>query len=161
MARLAMNECLRTSERDRRQNTWRCSLSQECVEEGGYQILSPTTRAASVRGIAIKFLYQRLGTMTDYRNIPDYDNLPPVKGMPKGCAWGVFDKDGKDKFGTINLITPEVVKEAVKGSSRERVNCFGVKQVEDSRLYVIKWPGPMRRSRIGQRATCCQDAGAY
>jgi hypothetical protein len=53
--------------------------------------------------------------MTDYRNIPDYDNLPPVKGMPKGCAWGVFDKDGKkDKFGTLNLITPEIVKEAVK-----------------------------------------------
>jgi hypothetical protein len=53
--------------------------------------------------------------MTDYRDIPDYDNLPPVKGMPKGCAWGIFDKDGKkDKFGTLNLITPEVVKEAVK-----------------------------------------------
>jgi hypothetical protein len=36
--------------------------------------------------------------MTDYSNIPDYDNLPPVKGMPKGCAWGVFDKDGKRKL---------------------------------------------------------------
>jgi hypothetical protein len=35
--------------------------------------------------------------------------------MPKGCAWGIFDKDGKkDKFGTLNLITPEIVKEAVK-----------------------------------------------
>lgn len=53
--------------------------------------------------------------MVDYSNIPDYDNLPPVEGMPKGCAWGIFDKDGKkDRFGTINLITPEVVKEAVK-----------------------------------------------
>jgi hypothetical protein len=53
--------------------------------------------------------------MTDYSNIPDYDSLPPVKGMPKGCAWGIFDKDGKkDKFGTLNLITPEIVKEAVK-----------------------------------------------
>jgi len=41
--------------------------------------------------------------------------LPPVEGMPKGCAWGVFDKDGKkDKLGTINLITPAIVKEAVK-----------------------------------------------
>lgn len=52
--------------------------------------------------------------MSDYSNIPDYDNLPAVKGMPKGCAWGVFDKDGKkDIYGTINLITPDVVKQAV------------------------------------------------
>jgi hypothetical protein len=53
--------------------------------------------------------------MTDYSNIPDYDSLPPVEGMPKGCAWGIFDKSGtKDKFGTLNLITPEIVKEAAK-----------------------------------------------
>ncbi|KFZ11035.1 hypothetical protein V502_07785 [Pseudogymnoascus sp. VKM F-4520 (FW-2644)] len=33
--------------------------------------------------------------------------------MPQGCAWGVFDKDGKkDIFGTLNLLTPEVVKSA-------------------------------------------------
>ena len=31
----------------------------------------------------------------------------------QGCAWGVFDKDGKkDVFGTLNLITPEVIKAA-------------------------------------------------
>jgi len=48
-------------------------------------------------------------------NVPDFDNLPEVKGMPKGCAWGVFDKDGKkDVFGCLNLITPEVIKGAVK-----------------------------------------------
>ncbi|GAD93112.1 hypothetical protein MYCGRDRAFT_103601 [Paecilomyces variotii No. 5] len=30
---------------------------------------------------------------------PQYDDLPPVDGMPKGCAWGVFDKDGeKDRW---------------------------------------------------------------
>ena len=45
--------------------------------------------------------------MTDYRNIPDYDNLPPVKGMPKGCAWGIFDKDGKK---IITLTKIEVAK---------------------------------------------------
>ena len=33
--------------------------------------------------------------------------------MPQGCAWGVFDKDGKkDLLGTLNLLTPEVVKGA-------------------------------------------------
>jgi len=52
--------------------------------------------------------------MADYSNIPDYDDLPAVKGMPQGCAWGIFDKDGKkDNLGTINLITPDIVKAAV------------------------------------------------
>ncbi|PTD06392.1 hypothetical protein FCULG_00011873 [Fusarium culmorum] len=33
--------------------------------------------------------------------------------MPQGCAWGVFDADGKkDVFGTINLLTPDVVTAA-------------------------------------------------
>ncbi|KAK1978936.1 hypothetical protein LZ30DRAFT_751772 [Colletotrichum cereale] len=46
-------------------------------------------------------------------NLPDYDDLPPVAGMPKGCAWGVFDKKGKkDVHGTLNLLTPEVIKKA-------------------------------------------------
>jgi len=31
----------------------------------------------------------------------------------KGCAWGVFDKDGKkDVYGTLNFITPDVLKAA-------------------------------------------------
>ena len=52
--------------------------------------------------------------MADAAKLPDFDDLPPVNGMPKGCAWGLFDKDGKkDIFGTLNLITPEVVKSAV------------------------------------------------
>lgn len=46
-------------------------------------------------------------------DVPEFDDLPPVKGMPKGCAWGVFDKDGKkDVLGTLNHLTPEVVKAA-------------------------------------------------
>lgn len=46
-------------------------------------------------------------------DVPDFDNLPPVEGMPAGCAWGVFDKDGKkDLYGTLNHLTPEVVKAA-------------------------------------------------
>lgn len=44
--------------------------------------------------------------------------MPPVEGMPHGCAWGLFDKDGvKDELGTLNLLTPEVVlraKEEIK-----------------------------------------------
>lgn len=51
----------------------------------------------------------------DYTNLPDFDNLPPVPGMPKGCAWGLFDNDGKkDYLGTLNLLTPSVVQAALK-----------------------------------------------
>jgi hypothetical protein len=51
--------------------------------------------------------------MASYKNLPDFDSLPKVKDMPQGCAWGVFDKDGKkDVLGTINLLTPDVVKAA-------------------------------------------------
>lgn len=60
--------------------------------------------------------------MADYSNLPDFDSLPKVEGMPQGCAWGLFDKDGKkDHLGCINLLTPQVVqaalKEAVDGTS--------------------------------------------
>lgn len=45
--------------------------------------------------------------------VPDFDSLPKVKDMPQGCAWGVFDKPGhKDIFGTLNFISPDVVKAA-------------------------------------------------
>lgn len=45
--------------------------------------------------------------------VPDFDDLPPVEGMPKGCAWGVFDRNGKkDLNGTLNFLTPDRVKAA-------------------------------------------------
>jgi hypothetical protein len=45
--------------------------------------------------------------------IPKFDDLPPVAGMPQGCAWGVFDKDGKkDVYGTLNLLTSEAIRNA-------------------------------------------------
>jgi hypothetical protein len=45
------------------------------------------------------------------QKLPDFDDLPKVEGMPQGCAWGIFDKDGKkDIFGTLNLLTADVVK---------------------------------------------------
>ncbi|TPX12846.1 uncharacterized protein E0L32_006726 [Thyridium curvatum] len=47
------------------------------------------------------------------QTIPDFDDLPKVEGMPQGCAWGIFDKDGeKDVYGTLNLLTPDVVAAA-------------------------------------------------
>ena len=45
---------------------------------------------------------------------PTFDDLPSVKGMPQGCAWGIFDKQPgeKDLLGTLNLLTPEVIRRA-------------------------------------------------
>lgn len=52
---------------------------------------------------------------SDYSNLPKFDDLPPVEGMPHGCAWGLFDKDGqKDHLGCLNLLTPAVVQAAFK-----------------------------------------------
>ncbi|KAI1871866.1 hypothetical protein JX265_005852 [Neoarthrinium moseri] len=51
--------------------------------------------------------------MDEFTDLPDFDSLPPVEGMPKGCAWGVFDKNGtKDTLGCLNLLTPAVVQAA-------------------------------------------------
>lgn len=66
--------------------------------------------------------------MADYSNIPDFDSLPPVKGMPQGCAWGVFDKDGKkDHLGCLNLLTPNVVQAAFK-------------EARDGHSVSLNWP---------------------
>ncbi len=49
----------------------------------------------------------------DTSKIPNFDDLPPVEGMPQGCAWGIFDQEGKkDVLGTLNFLTPEVVRAA-------------------------------------------------
>jgi hypothetical protein len=58
---------------------------------------------------------RNLSTTTKFEmaGLPDFDDLPKVDGMPQGCAWGVFDKDDKkDVYGTLNLLTPDVIKSA-------------------------------------------------
>jgi hypothetical protein len=45
-----------------------------------------------------------------WSDLPDWDNIPNVPGLPQGCAWGLFDKDGvRDQIGTLNLLTPEII----------------------------------------------------
>ncbi|KAK6383965.1 hypothetical protein LTS17_003257 [Exophiala oligosperma] len=42
--------------------------------------------------------------------VPSYDELPPVEGMPHGCTWGLWDREGqKDELGTLNLLTPATI----------------------------------------------------
>ncbi|KAH7154774.1 hypothetical protein DER46DRAFT_628568 [Fusarium sp. MPI-SDFR-AT-0072] len=55
-------------------------------------------------------------------DVPSFEDLPAVDNMPQGCAWGVLDKDGKkDVFGTINLLTPDVVA-AAASEVKERIS---------------------------------------
>jgi kynurenine formamidase len=43
-------------------------------------------------------------------DLPEYERLPIREGAPTGAAWGVFGDD--DQLGTINLLTPERVRQA-------------------------------------------------
>ena len=48
-------------------------------------------------------------------NLLQYAELPPVPGMPPGCAWDIWDKNGvKDQVGSLNLLTPETILDAKK-----------------------------------------------
>ncbi|KAF2100696.1 hypothetical protein NA57DRAFT_36901 [Rhizodiscina lignyota] len=72
----------------------------------------------------------------DASKLPLYKDMPPVKGMPHGCAWGLFDKnDVKDEIGTLNLLTPEVVAEAAKEIKTGKSVCLSWS------LEYIKEPG--------------------
>jgi hypothetical protein len=93
-------------------------------------------------------------------SVPDFDRLPKVKGMPQGCAWGVFDKDGKkDVMGTLNLLTPDVVKAAV-AEVKEGVS-VSLKYALSKRVsyaVVNGFPvGPLMRSKrrdLGEKDWC-------
>lgn len=41
---------------------------------------------------------------------PGFDALPLRKGDPKASAWGLWG--GDDELGTLNLLTPSIVKAA-------------------------------------------------
>lgn len=42
--------------------------------------------------------------------LPKFKDLPKFEGMPHGCAWGLWDRDGvRDNVGSLNLLSPEVV----------------------------------------------------
>ena len=46
-------------------------------------------------------------------SLPQFDDLPALGDFPRGCAWGLFDKNGvKDRIGTLNLLDGPTVKAA-------------------------------------------------
>lgn len=83
-------------------------------------------------------------------SLPSWKDMPAVKGMPHGVAWGLFDQPGgeKDEIGTLNLLTPEVVlnakkeirtgKSVVMNWSTDRVHDPGFGRVKPA-VNVIDW----------------------
>lgn len=68
---------------------------------------------------------------------PAFDALARVPGQPQGCLWGHFDEAGgkKDEVGTLNLLTPDVVKAASREiSTGERIQL-------DWPLENVQFPG--------------------
>ena len=59
--------------------------------------------------------------------VPSYAELPAVPDMPHGCTWGLWDKDGhQDEIGTLNLLTPSVVRAAKD-------------EIQHGRSFAINW----------------------
>lgn len=46
-------------------------------------------------------------------HLPSFADIPDVPGLPKGCTWGLWDRDGvRDELGTLNFLTADTVKRA-------------------------------------------------
>lgn len=45
-------------------------------------------------------------------NLPSFEELPKLPNLPKGCTWGLWDKESRDEFGTLNILTPDVIRNA-------------------------------------------------
>ncbi|KIX06642.1 uncharacterized protein Z518_04618 [Rhinocladiella mackenziei CBS 650.93] len=89
--------------------------------------------------------------MEEPSSIPDFDSLPAVDQMPRGCAWGVFDRgDQKDHFGCLNLLTPAVVSAAGR-------------EVRDGVSISLNWPldairiPPFGRKALGHTVHAFKD----
>jgi hypothetical protein len=73
--------------------------------------------------------------------LPNFDDLPAVPNMPQGCAWGIFDEDGKkDSLGCLNKLTPSIVASAAASEVRD-----GVSVSLDWPLDAFKAKGGFRR----------------
>lgn len=60
-------------------------------------------------------------TNTDTADLPAYEDLPRLDDIGSNHSWGVFGDD--DDFGTLNLLTPERVRDAMtKVRTGERVS---------------------------------------
>ena len=48
-------------------------------------------------------------------NFPTFQKLPDLLGLPKGCTCGLWDQHCvRDELSTLNLLTPDTVKQAAE-----------------------------------------------
>lgn len=67
-------------------------------------------------------------------NLPSYADLPIRPGSPKGSSWGVWGDD--DRFGTLNLLTPERVLRGKECVRTGRVHCVSLElELPDPPLF--------------------------
>ena len=95
--------------------------------------------------------------MAEDLKVPDFDDIPEVQGMPKGCAWGVFDTGGrKGRLWDAESTDPEGGKGGCSGSQR---GCLDLAQVRSpisrttraNRFY--SWPiGPIKTPEFNKNA---------
>jgi hypothetical protein len=84
---------------------------------------------------------------------PPFDQLPLRKGDPPYSAWGLYGAD--DQLGTLNLLTEEVVKEAVTEVKT------GVRVCLDSPINYLTPPShnrlPLKHTIIGNAPATFHD----
>jgi hypothetical protein len=74
---------------------------------------SATSTASSLTSSAAKTASSIAGTSGSTHIFPAFDDLPKIPGQPQGCMWGYWDNGPiKDEIGTLNLLTPMVVRQA-------------------------------------------------
>lgn len=79
--------------------------------------------------------------MTEFGNLPSFEDLPEVEGLPHGCTWGLFDRNGtKDLLGCLNLLSPSVVREALK-------------EAHDGVTISLNWTmAPLEKGLLGRKS---------
>ncbi|KAI7089324.1 hypothetical protein KC356_g2534 [Hortaea werneckii] len=79
---------------------------------------------------------------------PPFDQLPRVEGQPQGSLWNFFDRPNpgggeeivpKDELGTLNLLTPDLVRQASQEIQK------GIHVQLDWGLENVQFPGFKRR----------------
>jgi hypothetical protein len=82
------------------------------------------------------------------QRLPDYDDLPVRAGLP--CAWNVWAPEGGDRFGCLNLLTPERAAAAAR-------------LVQRGAVFPLNWtmalPDPPLFGRAGHTHTVTGDEG--
>lgn len=75
----------------------------------------------------------------DWKDLPEWEDIPKAPGLPQGCAWGLFDRNGeRDQVGTLNLLTPEVILKAKEEIKSGESVCLKSVTAYGSSMIILK-----------------------